>query len=93
MTDIAQLEKQPHSLRSYDEERRFIASWRLRLVAFYGALLALSIAFAAISQAPRERQAYRASGDSVSHSISNPPAGVRDSAAGQASRAIATQLP
>lgn len=93
MADIAQLEKRPRALPSYDEERRFIAIWRLRLVALYGALLALSIAFAAMSQAPLERQADRASDDSVSHSISNPPAGVRDGAAGQASRAIATQRP
>jgi len=69
LTDIAQLEKQPYALPSYDEEQRIIGTWRLRLIAFYGSLLALLIAFAAMSQAPRERQA-----DLVTHYISNPPA-------------------
>jgi len=44
------------------------------MVAFYGTLLALVLAFAAMSKAPRERQADRASDDFVTHSISAPPA-------------------
>ena len=42
------------------------------MVAFYGTLLALVLAFAAMSKAPRERQADRASDDFVTHSISAP---------------------
>ena len=74
MTDIAQLGKQPYALPEYDKEQRIIGTWRLRLVAFYGSLLALLIAFAAMSQAHRERQADLASDDFVTHYISNPSA-------------------
>jgi len=49
LTDIAQLGKQPYALPAYDEEQRIITTWKLRLVAFYGSLLALLIAFGATS--------------------------------------------
>jgi hypothetical protein len=73
LTDIAQLEKQPYSLLASEQEHQTISAWRLRLIAFYGSLLALLIAFGATSQAPRERQADLASDDFVTHYVSNPP--------------------
>jgi hypothetical protein len=73
LTDIAQQGRQSHGFLASDQEQRLIAMWRLGVVAFYGSLLALVIAFAAISKAPRERQANLASNDFVTHYISNPP--------------------
>ncbi|TYL81256.1 hypothetical protein [Bradyrhizobium cytisi] len=73
MTDIVQLENKPYYFLAPDEELRIISTWRLRLIAFYGSLLALLIAFAATSQAPREPQADLVSDDFVTHYIFNPP--------------------
>ncbi|WP_027520319.1 hypothetical protein [Bradyrhizobium sp. WSM1417] len=72
MTDIAQRGRQSYRLLASDQERRLVSRWRLGIVAFYGTLLALVLAFAAMSKAPRERQADRASDDFVTHSISAP---------------------
>ncbi|MET4274442.1 MULTISPECIES: hypothetical protein [unclassified Bradyrhizobium] len=73
MTDIAQQGRQSQRFLASDQEQRLVAMWRLGVVAFYGSLMALVIAFAAISKAPRERQANLASNDFVTHYISNPP--------------------
>lgn len=74
MTDIAQQGRRSHGFLASDQEQRLVAMWRLGVVAFYGSLLALVIAFAAITKAPRERQANLASDDFVTQYISNPPA-------------------
>ncbi|MGY4511921.1 hypothetical protein [Bradyrhizobium sp. USDA 3650] len=74
MTDIAQQGRQSQRFLASDQEQRLVSMWRLGVVAFYGSLLALVIAFAAMSKAPRERQTNFASDDFVTHYISNPPA-------------------
>jgi hypothetical protein len=74
LTDIAQPATKPYNFLAREEEQRLISTWRLGLIAFYGSLLALLIAFAAISPAPREPQADLASDDFVTHYVSNPPA-------------------
>lgn len=73
MSDIAQPEQQSYVFLASDEDQRIIGTWRLRVIAFYASLLALVIACAAMSTAPRERQADLASDDFVTHYISNPP--------------------
>lgn len=74
MTDIAQLKKQPYAFMTSEQERRTMTTWRFGLVAFYGSIAALMIAFGATSQAPREFQRDLASDDFVTHYISSPPA-------------------
>ena len=74
MTDIAEQGRQSHGFLASDQEQRLVAMWRLGVVAFYASLLALVIAFAAMSKAPRERQANLAFDNFVTHYLSNPPA-------------------
>ncbi|EIG63528.1 hypothetical protein [Bradyrhizobium sp. WSM1253] len=73
MTDIAHPATKPYHFLAREEEQRLISRWRLGLIAFYGSLLALLIAFAAMTSASRVPQADRASGDVVTHDVSNPP--------------------
>jgi hypothetical protein len=71
LTDIAQLRSQSRALLSTKEERQIARTWRIGAVAFYGPILL--IAFAATSQRPQAYQANLASGDFVTHYISNGP--------------------
>ncbi|WP_129590926.1 hypothetical protein [Bradyrhizobium shewense] len=73
MTDIAQLQLQSNDVLSRKEKRRIVTAWRIGVVAFYGSLLALVIAFAATTERPQVDQAYLLSDDFISHYVSPRP--------------------
>jgi hypothetical protein len=72
LTNTAQLRKQSYAFLLTEDEQRVVRRWRIGVIAFYGSILALLIAFAATSQRPPANQANLSSDDFVTHYVSNP---------------------